>query len=194
MRTRWVWTNDISGPGGCGGMTYPHSSTYNWSGYFISSTSIWSGYVIPQHISGSDISFLHIHISGPDMSFLHISGPDGCRGMTYSDQIHVEESHIQTRWVWKNDRSRSDGCGGMTYQDQVGVEECHIRTRWMWMNDIFGRDVPHPSGPDMSYLHIHLVWICHSSICTWSGYVIPPPSPVPDMSFMHMHLVRICEK
>ena len=23
MRIRWVWTNDISGPGGCGGMTYP---------------------------------------------------------------------------------------------------------------------------------------------------------------------------
>ena len=49
-----------------------HPSTYIWSGYFISSTSIWSGYVIPPHISGSDMSFLHIHISGPDMSFLHI--------------------------------------------------------------------------------------------------------------------------
>jgi hypothetical protein len=78
------------------------------------STYIWSGYVIPPHISGPDMSFLHIHTSHPDMSFLHI------------------------HWVWKNDRSRSDGCGGMTYQDQVGVDDCHIRTRWMWRNDISG--------------------------------------------------------
>jgi hypothetical protein len=53
----------------------------------------------------------------------------------------------------------------MTYQDQVGVEECHIRTRWM---------SPHTSGPDMSFLHMHLVRICNSSTCRWSGYVIPP--------------------
>jgi hypothetical protein len=88
-----------------------------------------------------------------------ISGPDGCRGMTYSDQIHVEESHIQTRWVWKNDRSRSDGCGGMTYQE------------------------------DMSFLHMHLVRICHSVTYIWSRYVIPSHVSGPDMSFLHIHLV-----
>jgi hypothetical protein len=99
------------------------------------------------------------------MSFLHIHLV--CRGMTYPDQIHVEESHIQTRWVWKNDRSRSDGCGGMTYQDQVGVEDGHIRTRWMWRNDISQ--------------------ICHSSTFTWSGYVIHSHISGPDMSFLHIH-------
>ena len=37
-----------------------------------------------------------------------------------------------------------------------------------------------------------LVRICHSSISTWSGYVIPPHPPGPDMPFLHTHLVRIC--
>jgi hypothetical protein len=44
----------------------------------------------------------------------------------------------------------------------------------------------------MSFLHIHLVWICHSSTCICSGYVIPPHAPDPDMSFLHIHLVWIC--
>jgi hypothetical protein len=26
----------------------------------------------------------------------------------------------------------------------------------------------------MSFLHMHLVRICHSSTCIWSRYVIPP--------------------
>jgi hypothetical protein len=51
----------------------------------------------------------------------------------------------------------------------------------------------------MSFLHMHLVRICHSStyihlvrIChsstpTWSGYVIPPHPSGPDMSFLHIH-------
>jgi hypothetical protein len=39
----------------------------------------------------------------------------------------------------------------------------------------------------MSFLHIHLVWICHSSTCICSGYVIPPHTSGLDMSFLHIH-------
>jgi hypothetical protein len=34
----------------------------------------------------------------------------------------------------------------------------------------------------MSFLHIHLIWICHFSTPIWSGYVIPPHVSGPDMS------------
>jgi hypothetical protein len=52
--------------------------------------------------------------------------------------------------------------------------------------------LPHSSGPDMTFLHIHLVRICHSSTYIWSGYVIPTHTSGPDMTFFHTHLVLIC--
>jgi hypothetical protein len=51
---------------------------------------------------------------------------------------------------------------------------------------------PHPSGPDMSFLHIHLVRICHSSTYILSEYDILPHPPCPDLSFLHIHLIWIC--
>jgi hypothetical protein len=70
------------------------------------------------------------------MSFLHIHLVRICdSGMTYPDRMNVEESHIQTRWMWWNDVSGPDvcmwrnnisgpdACGGMTYPDQMHVEE-----------------------------------------------------------------------
>jgi hypothetical protein len=83
------------------------------------STSIWSGYVIPPNTSGPDMSFIHIHLVWICLSFTYIwswrndiSGPDACGGITYPDQMHVEELHIQTKWVWR----------GMIYPDQMHVE------------------------------------------------------------------------
>jgi hypothetical protein len=40
----------------------------------------------------------------------------------------------------------------------------------------------------MSFLHMQLVLICHSSTYIWSAYVIPPHTSGPDMSFLHMHV------
>jgi hypothetical protein len=52
-----------------------------------------------------------------------ISGPDVCGGMTYTDQLHVEELHIGTRCMWRNDISGPDGWGGMIYPDEMDGEE-----------------------------------------------------------------------
>jgi hypothetical protein len=52
-----------------------------------------------------------------------ISGPDVCGGMTYPDQMDVEECHIRTRCMWMNDISRPDGYGKMTDPDQMDMAE-----------------------------------------------------------------------
>jgi hypothetical protein len=69
------------------------------------------------------------------MSFLHIHLVCICGGMTYQDQLHVEEVHIGTRCMWRNDISETDvcmwrndisgpdGCGRMIYPDEMDVEE-----------------------------------------------------------------------
>jgi hypothetical protein len=52
-----------------------------------------------------------------------ISEPDVCEGITYKDQMYVEEWHIRTRCMWRNDISGPVACGGITYPDQMHVEE-----------------------------------------------------------------------
>jgi hypothetical protein len=43
--------------------------------------------------------------------------------MTDQDKVGVEECHIRTRCMCRNDISGPDVCGGMTYPDQMDVEE-----------------------------------------------------------------------
>jgi hypothetical protein len=61
--------------------------------------------------------------------------------------------------MWRNDISEPDVCEGITYKYRI------------WSGYVIP---PHAAGPDMSFLHIHLVRICHSSTYIWSRYVIPP--------------------
>jgi hypothetical protein len=107
-------------------------------------TYIWSGYVIAPHASGPDIRTRYMWRND-------ISGPDGCGGKTYPDRMNVEESHIRTSWMWRNDICGPDGCGGIL------ARICHSSTP-IWSGYVIP---PHPSGLDMSFIHMHLVRIMY---------------------------------
>jgi hypothetical protein len=130
------------------------------------------------------------------MSFLHIHLVRICHSSTYiwsgyvipphTSGPDVEKLHIRTRCMLRNDISGPDVC--------------------MWRNDISGPDgCGGMTYPDQVGV-IHLVRICHSSTCIWSGYVIPPHTyissgyvipahpPGPDMTIVHTDLVLIVEE
>jgi hypothetical protein len=121
----------------------------------------WSGYFIPSHASGPDMSFLHIHHSSTYIWSTYVIPPH-TSGWVWKNDISGRDV-----CMWRNDISGPDGCAGMTYPDQMYVKEWHIWTR-------------------CSFLHIHLVQICHSSTSIWSGNVIPPHPSGPDMLFLHI--------